>query len=247
MKKPIFFKMHESNRLYIIQEHRFYVAEGRKRLTDQFSDTEQLKKDADAYHDAWLEKKNKSFDPDRDDEGSIYEEAFHEGVQHYFDLEELGNLARLALITGMFHRWEKFLKEYLTSHDSVGCFPDRVNLLKAIWHSKFHQILELFECVNLFQHGCPIRDKLDTCRLVVNTYKHSSGKSEHHLKAKRPELFSPSVKGLKLYDLYVENKNIKEFSSGIEDFWKSIPDSISEAQFQPVPSWFKKAHSKDPW
>ena len=245
--KPISFQMCESNRLYIIQEHRFYVTEGRKRLTDQFSDTKQLKKDADAYHDAWLEEKNKSFNPDRDDEGIISEEAFYEGIQYYFDLEELGNLARLALILGMFHRWEKFLREWLTSHDCVGCFPGRVELLKKIRESKFKQVLELFECVNLFQHGCPIRDKLDTCRMVVNTYKHGSGNSQRNLETKRPDLFKPySGKGLKLYDLYVENQHIEEFSTAIEDFWKSVPECIDDNEFRPVPKWFATAHAKDP-
>ena len=42
--RPVFFQLWESNRLYIIREHRFYVAEGRKRLTDQFSDSDQLSK-----------------------------------------------------------------------------------------------------------------------------------------------------------------------------------------------------------
>ena len=240
--KPVFFQLWDSNRRYIIQEHKFYVTEGRKRLTDQFSDTEQLQKDADAYRDTWLEEKNKSFNPDRDDEGSICDDAYHKGIQHYFALEELGNLARLALISGMFHRWEKFLREYLTSHDSVGCFPGRVKLLNAIRHSNFFEVLELFKGVGLFQNGCLIRDKLDTCRMVVNIYKHGSGKNEDDLKVKLPKLFKPdSGKSFQLYDLYVENEHIVEFSNAIEEFWNSVPESIGDNEIQPVPKWFKDA------
>ena len=248
--KSISFQMWEDNRQYIITEHRFHVTEGRERLTNQFSSSDQLEKDANAYCDALLEGKNKSFNPDRDDEGSICDEIYHEGIQHYFDLEELGNLARLSLIAGIYHRWEKDLKNWMTSNYGIGSFPGRNNLIKKIQKSNFKQLLELFKYENLFQDGCKIKEKLDICRMVVNTYKHGSGESEDNLKVKRPDLFSQDfVKSMKLYDLFVKDKHIEEFASAIENFWKVVPKSFSlpETPTQPIPSWLKKARADDPW
>ncbi len=250
------FWMWEPRRRNLIAEHQFYVSEGRKRLTNQFSDKAQLERDADAFSNAWLEKAGAHFDPDRHDPGDFYEQAHDEGIQHYAALDDLGNSARLALISGMFHLWEKSLRDWLTSNDCIGFFQVGDNLPEAVWNSNFSQILELFECVGLFQNGCSIRQGLDTCRMVVNTYKHGSGPSAERLKTLRPELFDQfgwrSQSKLSNFailadysDLYVQDQHIDEFSTAVEDFWKKIPEHITEREFQPTPTWFQKAFNKD--
>ncbi len=250
------FWMWEPRRKNLIMEHRFYVAEGKKRLTDQFSDSAKLVQEADEFSQAWLAKAGQYFDPDRHDEGLFYEQAQDEGIQYYQALDELGNSARLALISGMYHLWEKSLREWMTSNDCIGYFQQGEHLPKAIWKSNFAQALEVFDCKKLFQQGCAIRESLDVCRMVVNTYKHGVGPSEKELKIKRPELFdqygwrsksnSSSFTDFADYtDLYVADGNIDEFSDAIEKFWNAIPEHITESEFQPVPQWFHKAHQKD--
>ena len=248
--------MWEPRRRNLIAEHQFYVSEGKKRLTDQFSDKAKLESEAEEFSAAWLEEAGKHFDPDRHDEGSFYDQAHDEGIQHFAALDELGNSARLALIAGMFHLWERSLREWLTSNDGIGHFRWGDELPKAIWGSNFAQVLELFEGVNLFQNGCSIRHRLDVCRMVVNTYKHGAGPSAEQLKTCRPELFDQfgwrSNSQLASYadsadysDLYVEDPVIDEFAAAIEEFWQSIPEYITDHEFKPVPKWFQKAHVKD--
>lgn len=248
--------MWEPRRRDLIEQHRFYVSEGKKRLTSQFSDKTKLEEEADEFSDQWLEKMGQHFDPDRHDPAEFYEQAHDEGIQHYAALEELGNSARLALISGMYHLWEKSLRDWLTSVDGIGSFQVGQNLPLAIWKSNFTQVLELFECVGLYHAGCPTRESLDTCRMVVNTYKHGAGPSEVELKIRRPELFDQygwrssfaysSIADLTDYtDLYVEDGVIDEFADSIEAFWTALPEHITEKEFQPVPSWFLKAFKKD--
>lgn len=249
---PIFY-MWEPRRERLIAEHQFYVSEGKKRLTDQFTDKIALEKEADKFGKVWLEKAGQHFDPDRHDEGSFCEQAHDEGIQHYQALDELGNSARLALISGMFHLWEKSLREWLTSRDGVGYFQQGEELPKAIWGSNFAQVLELFEGAGLFHDSCPIRADIDLCRLVVNTYKHGSGSSFKQLKLKRPDLFDQyDLRSTRNYtcfadysDLYVEDTIIDQFSTAIVEFWKAVPENIFENNFQSVPKWFQKAHDKD--
>ena len=248
--------MWEPRRKTLISEHCFYVSEGRKRLTDQFSDPKKLEHEADEFSKAWLEKAGQHFDPDRQDEGSFYEQAHDEGIQHFQALDELGNSARLALISGMYHLWEKSLREWLTSNDCVGSFQCGDHLPEAIWKSNFVQALEIFDCVNLLQKGCNIRETLNVCRMVVNTYKRGAGPREKKLKVKRPELFDQygwrsrikvsNFTDLADYtDLYVADSNIDEFSDAIESFWRAIPEHITESEFQPIPKWFLTAYQKD--
>ena len=250
------FYMWEPRRQNLIAEHKFYVSEGKKRLTDQFSDKARIESEAKEFSEAWLQRAGQYFDPDRHDEGSFYEQAHDEEIQHYAALDQLGNSARLALIAGMFHLWERSLKEWLTSNDGIGHFRLGESLPKEIWKADFSKVLEVFDCIALFQNGCAIRDSLDTCRMVVNTYKHGSGPSEVNLKNKRPEFFdqygwraNSKFAGLAdsvdYSDLYVEDAHIDEFAASIEEFWKQIPEYITQSDFQPIPKWFQKAHDKD--
>lgn len=73
MSKPqVLMQMWKPYREFLIQQHRFYVNEASTRLMSQFDN---INADADKAAEAWLERRGELFDPDRDDEGAIYEEA----------------------------------------------------------------------------------------------------------------------------------------------------------------------------
>lgn len=74
----------------LIQQHRFYVNEASTRLMSQFDN---INADADKAAEAWLERRGERFDPDRDDEGAIYEEAESVAIQFYRQLDERANQA----------------------------------------------------------------------------------------------------------------------------------------------------------
>lgn len=254
MAKP-FFYMWGRNRENLISVHEFYVSEGKARLTAQFSDPQKLEVEADQLAEDWLAKASRHFNPDRHDPAAFYEQAHDESIDFYFALDNLGNTARLALIAGMYHQWERDLKKWLTSRDGTAYWGGGKVLQDAIWRADFGKLFELFEGAGLFTSPSPIKDKLDTCRLVVNTYKHGSGQSEANLLVKRPELFDRygirsqdagmpwSTQG-DYEDLYVGDNHIDEFSAAIVAFWKAIPENVSAEDFKTVPKWFEKAWNK---
>lgn len=250
----LLFYMYGLRRKHTIAQHNFFVAQGKKRLTDQFSDDEKLDQEASRYAEEWLEKAGRHFDPESHDPSDFYEQALDEERYFYIALTELGNAARLALISGMFHNWEKELRKWLTSHDGVSCWYRGDELPKAIWKANFQQIFELFQCAGLFPKDKPVFQKLDLCRLVVNTYKHGSGGSENELKNRHPEFFDqygfcskqPDMLNYAGYeDLYVKPTHIDEFSEAIVEFWKTTPDRITKEDLQGVPDWFAKAIKRD--
>lgn len=251
-----YFYMWGQRRQNLISGHKFFVSEGKARLTDQFSDSQKLEREADDFAEKWLNDASQHFDPDRHDPGDFYEQAHDKSISLYFSLEELGNSARLAVISGMFHAWERELKKWLTSNDGLGHWHRGTELPKAIWRANFSQIFELFEHAGLFPENDTTRVSLDTCRLIVNTYKHGSGDSETNLKAIRLELFDPFDFRLKepdqtlgsyvdYEDLYVKTEHIDEFSDAIIAFWNAVPENITDKDLSLVPDWFGKALQKD--
>ncbi len=66
------------DRSYFLDKHNFYVAEARKRLFSQFSDSD-LEAEARQREQDYYEAAGKRFDPDYDDEGAICEQAHDEG------------------------------------------------------------------------------------------------------------------------------------------------------------------------
>lgn len=236
----------------LISQHDFYVAEGKARITEQFSDSQRLEHEAKEKAEQWLS--SVYFDPDRDDPADMYEHANDLKIQLYSSLDELGNSFRLALISGMFHRWECAVRDWLTCNDGALFWSKGTDLLQAIWKANFHQIFELFECAGLFPDEDEVKDTLNKCRLVVNAYKHGRGSSLNELKSKFPELLDPynlrerdslHVEYLDYDDLYVSPSLIDEFSGAIVKFWKAIPNHITDDDLNELPVWFASAINKD--
>ena len=73
-------------REFLIQQHCFYLNEASTRLMSQFDN---INADADKAADAWLARRGERFDPDRDDEGAIYEEAESVAIEFYCQLDEM--------------------------------------------------------------------------------------------------------------------------------------------------------------
>ncbi|MFZ3193544.1 MAG: hypothetical protein WA154_10110 [Moraxellaceae bacterium] len=236
----------------LISQHDFYVAEGKARITEQFSDSQRLEHEAKEKAEQWLS--SVYFDPDRDDPADMYEHANDLEIQFYSSLDELGNSFRLALISGMFHRWECAVRDWLTCNDGVLYWSKGTALPQAIWKANFHQIFELFECAGLFPAEDEVKKTLNKCRLVVNTYKHGRGSGLDELRQVYPELLDRyqlgkeyewfSAEHRSYDDLYVPPSMIDEFSGAIVEFWKAIPEYITEDDFSNFPAWFDRAINK---
>src|SRR3546814_10081673 len=108
----VLFQMWGPFREFLIADHQFYVTEAKRRLLDQFTD-ESIKADSDRFEREWLANRSSFFDPDRDDEGAIYEQAWDESIAFYERLDDLRNATRLSIIAGMYHEWEKQLRDWL--------------------------------------------------------------------------------------------------------------------------------------
>ena len=243
------FNIWEPFRQNLIARHQFYIEQATKRLLSQFPNIEQ---EATEYEEKYLEKISQHFDPDKHDEGDLYEEVENEGMEFYEMLEDMLSRTRLSVIAGMYHEWEKQLKDWMTGE--IIKWHTGQEVKKAVWKVNFPNTIDFLEAC-----GWSIRTKdyyqsLDRCRLVVNVYKHGDGDSLDDIKEQYPEFIESSgndeyrpleLKYSDFTNLVIKEEHIEEFSNAIIAFWKDVPTNIFVEDSIIFPKWFEKARKKD--
>ena len=250
MSDYVLFQMWGPFRRSLIAGHIFYVEQARKRLLSQFEDIEA---ESDKAAEDWLQRRSISFDPDRHDPCDFYEAAHDAGIEFYGLLSDMRDQTRLSVVAGMFHEWDKQLRDWLVREIQHWHQGDTAKL--QVWSADFVQIAELLESVGWSICGEEYFRALDACRLVVNVYKHGKGKSLEDLKQKYPEyLHDPflgsgggfsEVEHRDHTDLNVSDEQFQAFSDAIVAFWQAVPENIFESTANDVPDWFGKAIRKD--
>lgn len=250
MSDYVLFQMWNPFRASLIEQHNFYVREARSRLLSRFDNIEA---DAERAAEAWLEESGRWFNPDSDDPGSYYEAANDVGIQHYRMLSEMREQTRLSVVAGMYHQWDKQLRDWLVREIQHWHRGDYVRT--KVWGVEFMLIVDLLE-----SFGWPLRSadyfkSLDACRLVVNVYKHGEGPSLQDLKGRYPEyLHDPfggdggSLSNVALRDhtaLRVSDHQFQGFDDAMSAFWRDVPENVLSSSISIVPPWFEKAILKD--
>jgi hypothetical protein len=232
----------------LINSHQFYVEQARKRVLSQF---ENMEEEADKAAEDWLEQSNDRFDPDLHDSGDFYEAARDAGIQFYQLLSDMRNQTRLSVVAGMFHEWEKQLRDWLVREIRHWHRGDTATA--KVWSADFGKIADLLESFGWKIRSTDYFKTLDACRLVVNVYKHGDGPSLKDLKATYPEYLEDRLSGsglpatLDLVDytnLKVSDDQFQAFSDAIVAFWRDVPENVVGGQ-EKVPDWFEKAILSD--
>ena len=245
--KYSYFQMWEPFRQSLVEQHRFYIEQGKKKLLSQFENMEQEAMEA---AERWLDDHSHRFDPDRHDPGEFEENAYHAGIEYYQLLIELREQTLLSLVAGMFHAWDKQLRSWLLTE--IRRWRVGQNVVNKIWSANFEEIEQLLYSLGLAKKDTNYLQRLSACRYVVNVYKHGDGNSLDNLKEKHPEYLRSVLSGHDSADaawlnhthLSVSDDQLDEFSSAIVEFWHSIPESI-DGNSAETPPWFDNALARD--
>ncbi|QJX05024.1 hypothetical protein [Rhizobium brockwellii] len=248
MSDYVLFQMWDPFRQSLIAGHLFYVEQARRRLLSQFEDIES---EADKAAEEWLQRSSGRFDPDRHDAGDLYEAANDAGIEFYTLLSDMRDQTRLSVVAGMFHEWDKQLRDWLVREIQHWHRGDAAAL--KVWSADFVQIAELLESIGWEVRSTDYFKTLDACRLVVNVYKHGKGKSLEDLKQKYPEYFDDPFHGAAFSSveyrdhthLKASDEQFQAFSDAIVAFWQAVPENIFDSKIDDVPDWFGKAILKD--
>ena len=239
------FQMWEPYRQSLIAGHQFYVNQARQRLLSQFDDIET---EADRASDEWLDKNSRHFNPEWQDEGDFYESAVDAGIEFYQLLSEMRNRTCLSVVAGMYHEWDKRLRQWMVDQMRGWCSGKKFEM--AAWRSTLTDIADLIEPLGWDFRTAAYYSQLDACRLVVNVYKHGNGNSLALLNRKYPEYLHDPVANLlgeSYFDtlnhdhLAVSDDQLQAFSAAIEAFWRDIPADLYAHEDAVIPEWLGKA------
>lgn len=250
MSGYVLFQMWEPFRQSLIKGHLFYVEQAWKRLLSQFDNIEA---DAEQAAKEWLERSEQHFDPDRHDPGDFLEAAHNVGIEFYGLLSDMREQTRLSIVAGMFHEWDKQLRDWLAREIQHWHRGNDATL--KVWSADFGQIANLLESFGWNVRSTDYLRTLDACRLVVNVYKHGEGKSLNELRNSFPEYLDDPFSGsggvfsdTKYRDhtqLKVSDDQFQAFSDAILAFWRGVPKNVLDSQMTDAPDWFAKALSRD--
>ena len=250
-KKPFLaFQMWEPSRKQLIKAHTFYVEQAKERLITRF---ENIEDEANKEMDTWLKEANHLFDPDRHDPSDFYEQANDIGVEFYELLTEMRDRTKLSVIAGMYHEWDKKLRDWLWREIKRWHRGD--TLWRKIWSVDFVSLMDLLEALGWNVTKTPYYEHLDACRLIVNVYKHGEGGSFESLRQRYPQYIQNNFSGPASYPwalsgadythLQTPDGSLDLFSQAIIDFWNDVPENVYSSTIDEVPTWFERAYNKD--
>lgn len=249
MRDLVLFNMWGPYRQQRIAEHEFYVGEARRRLLDPFTD-DAMRVDADRYVEEWLQRMGRWFDPERDDPTDHFDQAHDEQIAFYLRLDELRKTTRLSIIAGMYHGWEKQLRDWLTTE--IRHLGPAVHLATELWRRPIDEIFDFMESWRWPLREAPYFEDLRVCNLVVNVYKHGNGRSLDELRHAAPALAGyisdkPEFlrSALDHTDLTVEDEDLNRFSDAIVAFWHAVPENTFQSAILDEPAWVRRALDKD--
>ncbi len=219
-----------SNRAWAVGQLKAYALGVQSKLMPSF---DQIEDEAEAFAQAEYERLGRmpgwEGGPDLAEIADIANDA---ALSHYVDLVFVkGQLFGLA-IAGLYHLWERLLKEFIVRELGKGPW-DEISKKKTVDEWTFENLRGLLELV-----GFDIRERgffrdLNVLRLITNTVKHGDGISCRELADEAPELFdrmmhdtAPSLFSLKAADLSLEPKHFDQFAKAVVDFWHEMPELL---------------------
>lgn len=236
-------------RNYLIKNHKFYLEQGISKLMSQF---ENIEDEADKFANDWLDNNKIPFDPDKDDPADIYDMANNIELEHGLNLYELQDHTRFSVLSGLYHKWEKDLRVWLTKESRF--WKCRESFKEEIWKPGNYRIFEFLNGLGWEVTKEQFFEDLEALRLIVNVFKHGNGKSFNDLKINFPIYirdFDPNNPTSSIPDYYdhedlvINDSDLVKLASSIEEFWKKMPETFDLDNFKHIPKWLLAAYKVD--
>lgn len=212
-------------------------------------------------HDIFNDNANKYRDDLIENKKLDYDIAQDQAEQYYLSCDEVKKETYLSLLTNMYHLWEKDLKLFICRSfdwDSLGFSETRIQCLrKKVWTiSEPSKILKIFKYSDKDLSSQDFFQKIDQCRILINTFKHGYNDKFFNLICNKQNLkyledfvckqtlnfLKESINddGYFLYpgsedkisplitidSLEIHSEHLNDFKNAFIGFWKFIPDEI---------------------
>lgn len=234
------FHMSSMTRSHLLSRHDFYVEQIRKRVLSQFDD---IDGEADEYAQTEYERMGQLPGSEDSDMSCVADTAHERAVEYYQLLSDLRQQTYLSAVAGMYHQFDKDLREFLETQlvglvdGKTGNRVDYDYTKRNLWKPPIEDIFGALKELGWDLRKEPYYPQLDACRMVVNAYKHGKGGSLDSLRANYPQYVKSPLeeKGLEIsgQDDFIDHEWLKvsandfdELSNAIRQFWDSIPRDL---------------------
>lgn len=241
------FYLDSQRRDYILDRYTFYLSQARERIFPLYGDIEGQ---SQRYSDEWFKEAGQHFNPDTDDVGMHAEMAWDKGLHYGLMLEDVRNDVYLAILAGLYHRWDKDLREWVVRE--LEQWLDRERIEKKIWDISRHTLCQLLDAMGIPVTTQPFYPLIDAYGTLVNVYKHGKGNAFNALRCSHPEYFHRDVQSDAYWkftahdDLAVSDEQFDALTSTLFAFWKCIPLYTSSEDVQDeIPKWFLQLIESD--
>jgi hypothetical protein len=195
---------HSGARGYALWSVSTYSRIVKSRVLATFDD-DSIEEEACSASEAFFEKKSNepAWDDSGPDESEIADDADELGQYIYEDLRFVGDQVTMLAIAGVYHLWERRVKEFLESQFGDYCTPYMP--LEKVRTADFKKITKVLSAFGWDIRETDFYSQLDRLRLVANVAKHGDGTSSEELFKKAPDMFKttglnapPAARMLKL-------------------------------------------------
>jgi len=191
-----------------------------------------MESEAEAASEAYYEKKmdEPALDDSGPDESDIAEAAEDHGISVYADLEFVNRQVTGLAIAGLYHLWERMLKEFLvrefSNYDPPYISPGEVR------SAVFVKLVKLLTGIGWDVMNANFHTDLDHLHLVANVIKHGDGESCNKLMRKAPWMFHEFLhpllhNGRKAEHLELTKEDFLRFTVAVREFFQQFPERLN--------------------
>jgi hypothetical protein len=216
----------------ILSRHDFYLAQVKTRVLSQFQDIEG---EAESFATAEYERGGAMPYDESIDMADVAEWATDRGHERYALLHDLKKQLILGALAGIYHQWDKDLREFIERELSHNYEMDYVR--KIAWDPNIENVFDV-----LSQFGWNIKDRIwfaniDASRLIVNVYKHGKGRSLEQLAKLYPGylnnvldefggIFATANRSLDHDWLELSEPQFDSLAGALRMFWVEFPERL---------------------
>jgi hypothetical protein len=216
-------------RQVLLERHDFYVEQVKAKVLSQFRDIES---EAERYGNAEYDRLGELPGDEDSDMAEIAEEAMGRAQNFYGLLSDLKKQMILAALGGMYHQWEKDLREFIERELRHNYTPETV--AKVAWGANIADVFKVLSDFGWNYSACHFFSRIDACRLIVNVYKHGKGQSLEELARRYPEYLNVPLafEGERRADflnhewLSVSEAQFDDIAAALRSFWEVFPERL---------------------
>ena len=219
--------MWSSERNHLLTRHDFYMERVKVRLLRNFDNMEE---EAEQINHE-MHERLAALESEGGDMAARADIARHDGMEFYLLLSHVKTQTTLGALASLYHQWEKDFRGFM-QRQQILVRRNGNEVKDYFWDCTTKELFDALESFGWSIHETQFYHSLNSCRLIVNVYKHGKGYAldsliEHYpqyLKGRFNDSAESSFLGTPRHeDLAITEEEFDQIGEGIRQFWTDFP------------------------